>query len=255
MSVGFTGSQIALFLVVLARVSGFIVSAPIVGDPQVPRLVKAGLAIVLSFVLAGLPNVGHTRIPSDLIPFVLVIVVQLLIGIMLGFVARTLFYAIQAAGQIASLQMGLSTAAVLNPMTQESDPIISQFYTIVAGLTFLAVKGDLWVVAALARSFDLAPLTVTALSPALIKGTIEAAIGVTALGLQITLPLAASLFAANVLLGVVSRALPQLNVFVLSMPLDLILGLLTLIAGLTGMIIIFGHASDALPQMMLAPLG
>ena len=251
MTAGFTSGQIALFLVVLARVSGLVLSAPVLGDPQVPRPVKAGLAIILSLVLVGLPSVGHAHVPADLGPFALLIGAQLIIGVVLGFIARTLFFAMQVAGQIASLQTGLSTAAVLNPLTRQPDQIVTQFYTIVAVLTFLAVQGDQWLVASLARSFDLAPLTASALSPSFLN----AAIGVTAIGLQISLPLAASLFAANLILGVVSRALPQLNVFVLSMPLDLLLGLVALIGGLAAMIVVIGRLDAGLPQLMLGGLG
>jgi len=132
---------------------------------------------------------------------------------------------------------------------------VTQFYTIVAVLTFLAVQGDLWLVASLARSFDLAPLTASALSPSFLNAALNAAIGVTAIGLQISLPLAASLFAANLILGVVSRALPQLNVFVLSMPLDLLLGLVALIGGLAAMIVVIGRLDAGLPQLMLGSFG
>jgi len=254
-TVGFTSSQIVIFLVVLARVSGLILSAPVLGDPQVPRPVKAGLAIILSLVLVGAPSVARAHVPVDVGSFALLIVAQLVIGVVLGFIARTLFFAMQVAGQIASLQTGLSTAAVLNPLTRQPDQIVTQFYTIVAVLTFLAVQGDQWLVASLARSFDLAPLTASALSPSFLNAALNAAIGVTAIGLQISLPLAASIFAANLILGVVSRALPQLNVFVLSMPLDLLLGLVALIGGLAAMIVVIGRIDAGLPRMMLGSFG
>lgn len=249
-----TGNAITLFLVVLARVGGLVVSAPILSDMQVPRPVKVVLSLVLSFVLVQTPRVAGARVPVDLAPFALLVLAQLVVGLVLGFVARTIFLAVQTAGGIVSLQTGLSMASVLNPLTRQPDPVISQLYTLVASITFLAVNGDAWLVASLARSFDLAPLTAASASPTLLSGVITDTLAVTGIGLQIALPIAASLFAANIVLGVVSRSMPQLNVYVLSMPLNLILGLLALIAALGGTVLVIGHLTGQLPHMMLDPL-
>lgn len=252
MTGGVTSNQIALFLVVLARASGLVLSAPLIGDAQTPRLVKAALAIALSLVLVTGPSVARAVVPVDMLPFALVVVAQLLVGIALGFVARLIFLAMQSAGELVSMQMGLSNASIFNPMTRQPESVISQFYMIVTALTFLALNGDAWVTASLARSYDLAPLSATAFSPGVVTGAIKTAITVTELGLQIAMPIAASLFAANVVLGVVSRSLPQLNIFMLSMPLDLMLGLLALIGSMAALAVVLGHLVDGLPQTMLS---
>lgn len=254
MNAAITGNEIALFLLVLTRVSGFVLSGPLVGDPEVPRMIKVGVALALAVVLVQRPVFIGAQAPTALLPFVLAVVAQLLVGVALGFVARTAFFAMQTAGQIVGMQLGLSNAAVFNPLTRQPDPVTVQLYTVVAGLTFLAVRGDMWMVASLARSFDLAPLSGAAFSPALLRDAVSAAVAVTGLGLQIALPVAASLFGANVVLGVVSRAVPQLNVFMLSMPLDLLLGLLTIIGALAGTMLLLQHLFSAVPNLMLAPL-
>lgn len=251
MSVAVTGNQIALFLVVLARASGLVLSAPLVGDAQVPRIVKAALALALSFILVGGPSVARATVPSGFLPFALVVVAQLLIGISLGFVARLLFLAMQTAGELVSMQIGLSNASIFNPLTRQPASVLSQLYTVMTSLAFLALNGDEWVTASLARSYDLAPLTASAFSGDVVLGVVKTAVAVTGLGLQIAMPISASLFAANIVLGVISRSLPQLNIFMLSMPLNLLLGLLALLGSLAALMVMLGHLVGGTPQMML----
>ncbi|MGH2409015.1 MAG: flagellar biosynthetic protein FliR, partial [Chloroflexota bacterium] len=220
-----SGPQIALFLLVLARAGGLVVSAPVVGDPNTPRMIKAILAIMLSVLLVQIPSVTRLSAPTDLLPFAENVLAELVIGIALGLVARTIFYAVQTAGGIVSFQTGVSLASVLNPMTQQPDTMFSQLFTVIAGLTFLALHGDVLVLASLARSYDLAPVTGGGISTQLLGSLVNDFTDIGRLGLQIAMPIGVSVFAANLILGVLSRALPQLNLFVLSMPLDMLLGL------------------------------
>jgi len=246
-----SGVEIALFLLVLARAGGLVASAPVLGDPQTPRMVKVILAVAISLLLVQVPNVSRLTPPTDLLPFAVTVLSQLLVGVALGLVARTVFFTVQTAGGIVSLQTGVSLASVLNPMTQQSDTMFSQLFTVIAGLTFLAVHGDVWVVASLARSYDLAPITGAGLSAQLLGNVTADFISVAKLGLQIAMPIGVSIFAANLILGVLSRALPQLNLFVLSLPIDMLLGLAALGGGLAAMVLLIGRLTNDLPQAML----
>ena len=251
MNVAVSADQISLYLLVLARVSGLVASAPLLGDSQVPRQIKATVAILLSFVLVQIPSVGHSTVPTALIPFAVAVLGQLLIGLVLGFVARFAFFALQTAGGIISLVMGLSMAAVLDPLTHSSDSPLSELYMVIAGMTFLAVRGDEMMVAALARSFDLTPFG-TKIDPAPIAAAlVDNAALVSQVGVQIAMPVAASLIASNVILGIVSRSIPQLNLFVLAMPINVLLGLLALVGSLAGMLLITGNFMQDVPRTML----
>ncbi|HVA88845.1 MAG TPA: flagellar biosynthetic protein FliR [Chloroflexota bacterium] len=251
MTAQFSGPQIALFLLVLARAGGLVVSAPVIGDPQTPRMVKVILAVMLSVLLIQAPSVTRLTAPTDLLPFSANVLAQLVIGIALGLVARTIFYAVQTAGGIVSFQTGVSLASVLNPMTQQPDTMFSQLFTVIAGLTFLAVHGDVWLVASLARSYDLAPVSGSGISPQLVGSVVTDFTTITKLGVQIAMPIGVSVFAANLILGVLSRALPQLNLFVLSMPLDMLLGLVALGGGLAAIMMVVSQLTNDVPQAML----
>ncbi len=251
MSVHLTGSLIGLFLLVLARAGGLVASAPVVGDPQTPRMVKVVLAVALSLLVVQVPSVSRMVAPADLLPFAANVLSQLVIGLALGLVARTIFYAVQTAGGIVSLQTGVSLASVLNPMTQQPDSMFAQLFTVIAGLTFLAVHGDVWLVASLARSYDLAPVTGTGISTQLLGSVVSHFTSIMKLGLQIAMPVGVSILAANLILGVLSRALPQLNLFVLSLPLDMLLGLVALVGALAATMLVVSQLTNDLPRAML----
>jgi flagellar biosynthetic protein FliR len=251
MNVQLSSDELSVFLLILARSSGLVVTAPVIGDAQVPRMIKVGLVIMLSLVLVQVPGIRRLDAPVGLYAFSLSVVTQLIVGMSLGLAARMMFFAVQTAGGIVSLQIGLSVASVLNPMTRETDALMSQLYTVIVGMLFLAMNGDLWLVASLTRSFDLAPLTPSALSPHLVQSIIGDFLLVTQLGVQIAMPIAASLFATDLVLGVISRALPQLNIFVLSLPLNILLGFMALSASLAGMTLIVSHLTDQVPNIML----
>lgn len=249
-----SADQIALFMVVVARVGGIVVSAPVVGDAQVPARIKAVLILTLSFCMMSVPAIAHQRIPTDLAGFAAVIVVQVAIGLILGFIMRTVYFAAEAAGGIVSMGSGLSVGSVFNPLTQQPDPIFTQFYSVVAALTFLALDGEAWGVAALARSFNLAPAAGMSLNAHLLGAAMTAATGLMTSGFMLALPVTASVFAASIVLAVLARALPQLNMFVLSMPVNLLLSLVALIGGASATVLAMGALTQGLPQSVLAPL-
>ena len=255
MNVQLGSDQIAVFLLVLARVGGLVSTAPIIGDAQAPRTVKVGLVVALTIVLVQVPNVQHLQAPTGLLPFSLAVLVQLLVGLAMGFAARIMFLALLTTGGIVSLQIGLSMSQVLNPLTESTDSVMTQFYTILIGMTFLAMNGDVWLIASLARSFDLTPLGTGSFTLSLVQSAIGDLFTVMQVGLQIAMPVAATLVASDIVLGVLSKALPQLNVFVLSMPLNIMLGLMALIGSLAGTILIVGHLTDQVPNVMLDLVG
>ncbi len=251
MNAQFSGPQIALFLLVLARAGGLVASAPVVGDSNTPRMVKVILAVMLSLLLVQIPSVTRLTAPTDLLPFSANVLAELVIGIALGLVARAIFYAVQTAGGIVSFQAGVSLASVLNPMTQQPDTMFSQLFTVIAGLTFLALHGDVWLVASLARSYDLAPVSGSGISTQMLGSLVSDFTAITKLGVQIAMPIGISVFAANLILGVLSRALPQLNLFVLSLPLDMLLALVALSGGLAGIMVVVSQLTNDVPRAML----
>jgi flagellar biosynthesis protein FliR len=219
---------LAAFLWPLARILAVIATAPVTGSLSLPARVKIGLAVVITVLIA--PTLGPLPAVE---PFsgagLLVLVEQIVVGAAMGLAMKVVFAAVDMAGEIAGLQMGLGFATFYDPQTRASTPVLAQFVGIMATLVFLALNGHLLVLGALAASFEALPLS-AALNPAAGGWRMLAEWGATIFlaGLAISLPVLAALLITNASLGILTRAAPQLNMFAVGFPVTLGVGLVVL---------------------------
>ena len=213
-----SGQAASLFLVLL-RCTGFVVTAPILGHRSVPRPVKAGLVAILAFTLAR----GATAAPGAS-PFLVAAPVELLIGITLGVSFALAFSAIETIARLVSIQMGLSLGAVFDPVGGEASTPLGPLFAVMSGLLFLALNLHLVIIGVLADSFATLPI-----GGAWPSGLFGAAAQLLALALElaarVALPLALVLLLTELAVALVSRAIPQINVFFLGLPLKILLGI------------------------------
>lgn len=213
------GGQVASLFLVLMRTTGLVVTAPILGHRAVPAPVKAGLAAVLALGLAR----GALIAPGAL-PLIVAAPIELLIGLSLGTVISIGFQAIELGGRLISLQMGLSLGAVLSPTAREGGTPFDPFFSILAGLLFLALDLHLAVVRVLASSFTTLPIgggwptDLWLLSGQLIALALQ-------LGTRIAMPVALVLLLTELAVALLARAIPTINVFMLGLPLKIMVGL------------------------------
>jgi flagellar biosynthetic protein FliR len=209
------------FLRALALLSAL----PLLGTRVVPARVRIGLAALIARAAqASLPPAPPLPLDSWL-AFQLV-VQQLLIGISLGFAVRLVFAALELAGEIVGLQMGLNFAGFFDPVTASQTTSTSRFFGAVVGWLFIVVNGHLLVIAALVDSFRAFPSgdqPFAFLSQALPH---QWGAMIFATGLWIALPMVAMLMFVNLVLGVISRVAAQINVFAIGFPITLGVGLL-----------------------------
>ncbi len=228
--INITSAQLDLWLATLmfplARVLAMITSSPILGNKQLPRRIKIGLAILLSIVIAPtLDPMPDVQIGSP--QGLLILVQQIIIGTMIGFIIRMVFTAVEMAGEFAGLQMGLGFASFYDPQNSSYSPVIAQWLGIIASLIFLSMNGHLILLSAVAESFHTLP--VGQMLPA--KSFLAAAqwgASIFAYALQISLPLLAALLIANIALGILTRAAQQLNLFAIGFPITLSVGFFVL---------------------------
>jgi len=152
-SIAVDGGQLASIFLVLMRSTGLVVSAPILGHRSTPSIVKAGLAAVLAFTLAG-----HAAVAPGALPVLMAAPIELLIGLAMGTIASLGFHAIELGGRLLSLQMGLSLGAVFNPTQHEASTPLDPFFSLLAGLLFLALNLHVALVGVLAHSFEALPI-------------------------------------------------------------------------------------------------
>ena len=228
--ISFTSAQLdawlATLLFPLARILAMVSSSPVLGNKQVPVRVKVGLSVLLVLIIA--PTLGEMPAVAVGSPQgLLIIIQQMIIGVAMGFAMRLIFTAVEMAGELAGLQMGLGFASFYDPINSSYTPVVARWLGMVAVLGFLAMNGHLHMLSALAESFHTLPIG--SMMPA--KGFYDVASWggiIFAYGLQISLPLLAALLTANIALGILTRAAPQLNLFAIGFPITLAIGFFVL---------------------------
>lgn len=218
-------SWIAALLWPLSRILGMITSAPLFGNGSYPISSKVILGVMVAMIIAPVIPAGPAADPLSMAGL-LIVLQETLVGLAMGFAVRIVFAAVEMAGEVASLTMGLGFASVFDPQTKGRSSAVSQFLALIATMAFLSVNGHLVLLEALADSFITLPISATPMSAnapyqmALWGATIFSA------GLQLSLPIVAALLITNIALGILTRAAPQLNIFGIGFPISLGVGLL-----------------------------
>lgn len=212
-------------LLVIVRVTALIAVAPILGDRQIPGMIKAGLGLFLAFLLVPViqPAPSHfTTVPG----FIIAVGKEIMVGVTLGFVADMMFYGIQFSGQFVSLQMGFAAAQLFDPSTENNVPVIGQFYYIVAVLLYLAVGGHQFLIEALQASFQSIPLTGLQFEESFFRYIIKLSSDVFVIALKIAAPIFVTILLTEVALGMIARLVPQMNIFIFGFPLKILVGMI-----------------------------
>ncbi|MBI5837310.1 MAG: flagellar type III secretion system protein FliR [Candidatus Eisenbacteria bacterium] len=216
------------FLLAFARVAGILASGPFFGGRAVPTQFKLGAALFITLlVLPGLKP-GGVALPPTLLLTCLSVFREVAIGAAVGLLAQLVFTAVQIAGELLGLQMGFSMMNLVDPSTGASVPVISEVYGLFASLLFFALDAHHLFVRGVFASFELAPLGVAGFQPAVGMALAGAVGKVFVMALELSGPVLAALFLADVALGLVARTIPQMNVFTVGFPLKIALGLVAL---------------------------
>lgn len=205
------------------RVLAVFMSAPVLSNRVVPVRVKIGLALAIAIIVA--PATTEPALPIFSAAAPLLLLQQILAGVLMGFGIKVVFAAVDMAGNVIGLQMGLSFASFIDPVNSNQTPLIGSFLNLLTTLLFLALDGHLALLAAATRSFDLLPISTQFFSGVGWERLIATGTGLFQLGLQISLPVLATMLVINLTLGVMSRAAPQLNLFSVGFPLTALTGI------------------------------
>ena len=229
---------LALFIFPLARVSGIVVVAPLYSHQSIPQRVKVLMALALTIAIAPMAG-SMPDIPPASGTGLAILAGQFLIGLTIGFVMRIVFAAIDMAGELTGLQMGLGFATFFDPTNSTNTPVVAQLYGLFAMLFFLAFNGHLIVIGLLVKSFQMMP--VAGFTAGGFDAIAIARYGqqVFVIGLLFALPIVAALLAANLALGVLTRAAPQLNLFAVGFPATIFGGIVLLMLLLPGLLPLF----------------
>jgi flagellar biosynthetic protein FliR len=226
-------------LMISVRLTGLMLFAPFFGSAVIPARIKAVLVFAMTVMLYPLIS---SRVPTlNISEWPMMIITELIIGIGLGIATNLVFDGVQLAGQITSTQIGYSLANIMDPQTQVDSTVMAMFHQTIAMLIFLRLGVHFWILRALANSFNYLPPSTGHISAEFVKATLHAAAGVFSIGVQIAAPVLSATLLADVALGMLGKASPQLPLLVIGPAVKSILGMLILISALKYWPAMFEH--------------
>jgi flagellar biosynthesis protein FliR len=216
------------FALVLARVAGLFAAIPVFGSRIVPVRIKAPLIFTMALLIFPIVQLKVVIPPGDSITLGLLVIRETLIGLTLSLLSQFIFAAVEFCGQQVGTQMGISLAALFDPATENNIPTMAMFQGVLATLLFLALGVHHFFITGIVESYRVIPLGGWHTSPDLLKFLIEASAGIFLIAVKLAAPVAVALLATSVALGIVARSFPAMNVFMVSMPLNIGIGFLIL---------------------------
>jgi flagellar biosynthetic protein FliR len=230
----FSEQQTAGFILVLARISPLFLLAPLFSSKMLPArargIVAVGLAIGI-YPIAVHAGDGQ-QIPLEIWSLGGLTLKELLVGLAFSFSLACLFAAIQVAGGILDTLIGFSFGALVDPITGTNGGVLNQVYALIGVAIFVAINGDQWVIQGLARSYDAIPLSDAPDMNTLVQGAQVVFSGVFGAAIQVCAPVMLAVLLTDVAFGLVSRVMPQLNVFAVGFPAKVTVGLVLVGASL-----------------------
>ncbi len=235
----FTWQQFLIFTLVLARVSGLVLSGPALGGSEAPKQVRAFLALALAVLVAPAQWGAAVEAPASLAGHLLAIGGELLIGYTLGFGVTILFSGVQLAGQIVGQMSGMTLADVYNPGFDADIPLFSQLFYLVALAVFFVVGGHRLLLSGLLETFAAIGPGGAGLDLSLADTLVSMIVESFSLGIRLAAPAIVALLLASLVLGTISRTLPQLNVMALGFGLNALTTFAVLSLSLGGIVWVF----------------
>lgn len=221
-------AQLQLFFLVFLRVGAILMFMPVFDSKSIPLFFKVALAFTTSIVLFPMLDLDPLPVLSNVYAMGIKAMGEILIGLVIGFSVKLVFAGIQLAGQLAGYQMGMALANVMDPSGSDQVPLLAQTTNLIGLLIFIAINAHHWFIKALTHSFQMVPPLSFNFRGSLIEHLIKMSGDMFVIGIQVGAPVIASMLITSVAFGLIARTVPQMNVFIVAMPLKIGIGLLFL---------------------------
>jgi flagellar biosynthesis protein FliR len=213
--------QFQSFLVILARVAGFIGAIPIFSSASSPMRIRVGLVFMTAMLLFPIMSANVPAMSFSPAPFMLFLINEILLGTLIGLAARLIFTAVEYGATVIGFQMGFAAANVFDPSNNRQIALLSQFQNVFAIFIFLSIDGHHLFFQLAVKSYEILPPGNLNLSGEAIPYLMDLAARMFSLGIQFSAPVLVVLLLSGMILGILSRVFPQLNVFLLSFPINI----------------------------------
>ncbi len=231
-----------VFLLVFIRVLGLTLIAPFFGNRSVPYMAKVSLTLFTSLMVITVIDVDVAVSSSDVVGFAVAAIIEFLTGFAIGFGIYMVFSILSLAGQFIDAQIGFSMVNVFDPMSQIQLTITGNLYYYILIIITIVTNAHHRFLRGLIDSFYLIPLGKMALTPGFREATVDYFTRYFSIALQVAAPIFFVMIITNVVLGILARTVPQLNMFVIGFPIKIMFGLLTIYI----MLSMFANISDML---------
>jgi flagellar biosynthetic protein FliR len=226
----FSEQQVAGFFLVLARISPLFIFAPLFSSKMIPARARAIIALALTIGI--MPVVKHGTIELDPLGFGGLIIKEVVVGLAFAYALAAMFAGLQAAGSLLDTLIGFSFGSLVDPVTGTQSTVLAQMYSLFGVAILIAIGGDAWIIKGLGRSYEAVPMLDAPAIGSMVQGAQVAFSGIFVSAFMIGAPVIIALIITDAAFGVVSRVVPQMNVFAVGFPAKMLVGLTLLGASL-----------------------
>ncbi|MFP4465490.1 MAG: flagellar biosynthetic protein FliR [Candidatus Goldiibacteriota bacterium] len=237
--------QFQVYVLITIRISAIFFSAPVISSRNVPPLIKIALAFLIAIIVFPVVEKDFV-IPGDIGTYGVIVFKQVLLGVAIGFAANLIFTAIQLAGQIIDLQMGFGIVNVIDPVSNTQVSIIGQFKFVMGILLFMAINGHHMLFKAIVDSFAMVPLGNVGITEPTVTKLNAMFSEMFLLAFKIAGPATIALFLSNVTLGLIARTIPQMNVFIVGLPMNIMIGIAAVLVSMPILVNLFNTLLTAM---------
>lgn len=221
--------QVIGFMLVVARLSGLFLIAPVFSSPMIPPRMKLMVLLALAATITPIVTTAAPSVPTGVLPLLIAMATETIIGFALGFSVAIVFSAVQVGASLIDTSIGFSMANIIDPLNNAQASVLGSFYSLVATLAFLSVNGHHWLLAGFKQSFDVIALGAMPDIEQMMTNLFATFGSLFAMAFQIAAPVLVTLLLVDVVLGIVARVVPQMNVFFVGIPLKIGVGLVAVI--------------------------
>lgn len=221
----FTIDDLEFFLLILVRISGFVFTAPFLSLSNVPRRVQIGLSVFMAIVM--FETVKHTTLEyRGVIGYAGLVITELFVGLVMGFIMNGCIQILAFSGQIIDMEIGFSMVNVINPTANISVTVTGNLYTYIVMLMLLATDLYRYIITAIIDAFQFIPVGQAVIRISMSQLMLTFIKDYFVIGFRIVLPMFAATLMVNIVLGVLAKVAPQMNMFVIGMQLKVLMGII-----------------------------
>ncbi len=244
--------DVEIFALMLVRVTAALMAMPIFGQQGLPGGLKVGLGLLFTLLLFPVVPQALPAPSGSVLGIFVLALKETICGLLIGYAAGAVFYAVEFGGAIIGYQAGFSIVASIDPMTQNRNAVLGRVQYILVVLIFLTMNGHHLFLSGLARSFETIPLGMLHLDGSLMEWMVGIAAGVSETAIKLVAPIMVALLLTDIGLGILARVAPQMNIFVVGFPLKVGIVLLLMSSGMGALAWLFaGHFAEFTQRFMV----